>query len=269
MMFRGRRYRNGTKILRPVRPNAGIEAMYRRELELLIHEMHEEVRQVVLGTYDDNEPTIAQDTTPADMLRAAVARMTRKWTERFDEAAGRLANYFSTAIEQRSSAAMRKILADGGWTVHFTHTPAMRDVFQATVNQNVSLIKTIPQQYLGDVEGMVQRSVQTGRDLGKLSADLQQKYGVTRRRAALIARDQNNKATSAFTRVRQQELGIEKAIWMHSHAGEVPRPTHVKMDGKEFEIKKGMYDKDEGEFVWPGQLINCRCTSRPVVEGFS
>ena len=195
--------------------------------------------------------------------------MARRWQARFDEASERLAEYFSTAIEQRSSTAMRKILADGGWTVRFTLTPAMRDVFQATVNQNISLIRSIPQEYLADVEGMVQRSVQTGRDLGKLSSDLQAKYGVTRRRAALIARDQNNKATSAFTRVRQQELGIEKAIWMHSHAGEKPRPTHVKMDGEEFEIKKGMYDRDEGEYVWPGQLINCRCTSRPVVEGFS
>jgi SPP1 gp7 family putative phage head morphogenesis protein len=148
-------------------------------------------------------------------------------------------------------------------------TPAMQDISKATVNANVALIKSIPQQYLRNVEGIVMRSVQTGRDLGALSKDLQKQFGVTKRRAALISRDQNNKATSAFQRARQQELGITRAVWMHSHAGKEPRPTHVAMNGKTYDINKGMWDADEKEWVFPGQLINCRCTSRSVVAGFS
>jgi hypothetical protein len=41
------------------------------------------------------------------------------------------------------------------------------------------------------------------------------------------------------------------------------------MDGKVYDITKGMWDKVERRFVFPGELISCRCTSRPIVPGFT
>jgi SPP1 gp7 family putative phage head morphogenesis protein len=198
-----------------------------------------------------------------------IRRLAKRWQSRFDEAADRLAEYFAQDIEKRSTTQLRRILKDGGWSVKFEMTPAMKDIFEATVQQNVALIKSIPQQYLTQVEGMVMRSVQSGRNLKQLTDDLQKRLHVTRDRAELIARDQNNKATSAFTRARQQELGVKRAVWVHSHAGKEPRPTHVHMDGKTYDVTKGMWDPHEQEYIWPGQLINCRCFSRPVIEGLS
>lgn len=113
------------------------------------------------------------------------------------------------------------------------------------------------------------RSVQRGGDMGQLSKELQKEFGVTKLRAALISRDQNIKATSAFTRARQIELGITEAVWMHSHAGKEPRPTHVKMNGKRYNVTEGMYDPAEKRNISPGELINCRCTSKSVIAGFS
>src|SRR5205085_12109859 len=101
------------------------------------------------------------------------------------------------------------------------------------------------------------------------SKELRHRFGVTRRRAALIARDQNNKVSGALHRVRQLELGIEKAIWIHSGGGKHPRPTHVRNNGKQYDVAKGWYDPAEKKFVMPGELINCRCVSRPVIAGFS
>jgi SPP1 gp7 family putative phage head morphogenesis protein len=110
------------------------------------------------------------------------------------------------------------------------------------------------------------QSVQNGRDLGTLSKGLQKQFGVSKRRAALIARDQNNKATAVIARTRQQSLGITQAKWRHSHAGKTPRPSHVHADGEVYDIAKGMYL--DGEWVWPGTAINCRCTSQPIIQGF-
>ena len=115
------------------------------------------------------------------------------------------------------------------------------------------------------------RSVQTGRDLGQLTDDLREQFGVTKRRAAFIARSQNNLATAAMTRARQVELGITEAIWMHSGGGKEPRPTHLNA-GRErarFDVAKGWYDPAVKEHIWPGQLPNCRCVSRSVIAGFS
>ena len=143
----------------------------------------------------------------------------------------------------------------------------MNNALQATIAENVGLIRSIPEKYFTEVEGLVMRSVARGRDLSYLTDELQKRYGITRRRAALIARDQNNKATSVMQAARQQSLGITQGVWRHSHAGKEPRPSHVKADGKVFELSKGMYL--DGKWVMPGEEINCRCTWSPVIPGLS
>lgn len=270
--LKSRRMAKRTEIvLRPVRPNLGIEIAYRKRLDALIEEMHASVLYWLRAAYRKQEPRIAIDETPADALRRSIRNLSKRWLRKFDDMAGKLAEHFAQSVEKRSSGALKKILKDGGWTVEFKMTPAMRDIADATVNANVALIKSIPAQYMEQVEGIVMRGVQTGRDLGQVSQDLQSRLGVTKRRAAFISRDQNNKCTAAFNRARQLELGITEAVWVHSGGGKEPRPTHLKA-GREktrFDIAKGWYDPHEGKWIQPGELINCRCTSRPLIRGFS
>ncbi len=219
---------------------------------------------------DHGAGDMAMDRTPADYLRSAFARLRKRWEDRFDEAASKLARWFAQSAATRSDERLRRILKDGGLSVRFTPTKAMRDVMAGTVQANVALIKSIPQKYLTQVEGMVFRSVQTGRDLHQLSNDLRHELGVTKKRAAFIALDQNNKATSALTRARQLELGMQQAVWVHSHAGKEPRPTHLANDGQSYDPAVGWYDPDPKvrKRIWPGELINCRCFSRTVIPGF-
>ena len=257
------------KTLRAVIPNAGIEVEYRKALVRMVDAMHNSVLYWVTAKYRANEPVIAQDRVPSVTLRVALRKLVRRWQVNFDRLSNDLAEYFAKDVSARTDANLRAILKRGGFTVKFRMTPAQYDVFKATVQQNVTLIRSIPQQYLQNVEGAVMRSVQTGRDLGALTKELTGFHGVTKRRAAFIARDQNNKATSALQRARQIEIGITEAVWIHSHAGKTPRPAHVKMDGKKYDVKKGMWDSDEQEFVLPGQLVNCRCFSKSVIPGFT
>ncbi len=258
------------KILPPVRANPTLEIRFRRKLLGLIEEMHRSVAYWIVAQYRETPPAFAEDASPANSLQREMDALKVRWFRKFDEDAEKLAEYYADAIQDRSDAALKGILKKSGFSVKFRMTKAQRDIKQATVHENVSLIKSIPAKYLGDVEGMVMRSVQTGRDLGSLSKSLQKSYNVTKRRAALIARDQNNKATSAMNRARQSELGIKQAIWVHSHAGKTPRPSHLKAgrDKVKYDIDKGWYDPDEGEYILPGQLINCRCTSKSIIPGF-
>ena len=259
------------KVLRPIHPNAGIEALYRQRLIKLIECMDKSVAYWLRASYRKNEPKIAQDESPADALRRSIRKLTARWLRSFDRMAGELAEYFATAVKDRSDAALKKILKDGGWTVEWRMTPAMRDIRDATVHANVQLIKSIPREYLGQVEQIVMRSVQTGRDLGQVSTDLQERLGVSKRRAALIARDQNQKASAAFTRARQIEIGVDEAVWVHSGGGKVPRPSHVKAgrDKQRYNVREGWFDPHEKKYILPGTLINCRCVSRAVIQGFN
>jgi uncharacterized protein with gpF-like domain len=140
-----------------------------------------------------------------------------------------------------------------------------RDALSAIIHENVALIRSIPEQYLTQVEGLVMRSVTAGRDLATLTSDLQQQYGVTRRRAQLISLDQNNKATGDIQRLQYLDMGIERAIWRHSHAGKEPRPSHVANDGNEYDVRQGWYDPHERKYIKPGELIRCRCFSQPIL----
>lgn len=254
------------KIARPVNPNAGIQVEYRRRLDKLIRDMRDSVDYWIKLDYRRHEKRIvAEDASPANDLRRRMRELSTRWMKQFNEGANKLAEWFADESLKASDASLKKILRDSGVSVKFQMTEGMKDAFDAVRNENVQLIKSIGSQYLSDVEGLVQRSVTQGRDLSEISTQLQKRYGVTSNRAALIARDQNNKATSAMTQRRQQDLGITQGIWRHSHAGKEPRQSHVDADGKKFDINKGMYL--DGEWLMPGQAINCRCTWKPVIPG--
>jgi uncharacterized protein with gpF-like domain len=257
------------KVLRAVFPNQGLMRQYKNTLACLIDEMHSSCIYWLAARYKRHPPIMALDASPATQLKLAISKLSRRWRKRFNQAAPRLAAYFATKMKNRSDKVLKQILKDSGITVKFRMTQAMKDVFQATVQANVSLIKSIPSQYFGHVEGLVMRSVQSGRDLAELSRQLQKTYKLTRQRAGLIARDQNNKATASLQRARQVELGIAQAIWMHSGGGKHPRPSHVKAgkDKVKYDIATGWYDPHEKQHILPGELINCRCVSRPVIPG--
>lgn len=256
------------KTLPPVHPNLGTQQIFKRKLLKLIKEMQDSIEYWISASYKANTPLITADELPAAALNRALKKLFRRWSRQFDELAPALAEYYTKSANNRSAKQLAAILNEHGMSVKFKMTREMRDVMKATIEEQVGLIKSIPEQHFKNVQGAVMRSVSAGRDLKSLTDDLKKIKGVTERRAAAISRDQNNKATATMVRVRQQELGITQAIWIHSHGGKVPRPSHLANNGKKYDVAKGWYDPDEGRFVHPGELINCRCVSRSIIPGF-
>lgn len=255
------------KTIRPVRPNAGVEACYRKQLDKQIREMQKSVVYWLTANYKASGAAVAMDASPAVFMCDAMKKLAKRWTKSFDSIAQKLADRFAGDAMKNSDVSLHNALGTAGFTVEFKMTAPMNNALQATIAENVGLIRSIPEKYFTEVEGLVMRSVARGRDLSYLTDELQKRYGITRRRAALIARDQNAKATSVMQAARQQSMGIKQGIWRHSHAGKEPRPSHVKADGKKFDIDKGMYL--DGKWVMPGEEINCRCTWSPVIPGLS
>ena len=258
--------RTGDIELKAIRPSAAVRAAYQRKLEAAVAEMHRSLSYWLAANYRRQAPRMAQDASPARELRAAMRKLARRWRARFDDLAPQLAEYFSQAAGDRVDAELKRMLRDAGFTVRFKMTRAQNDAMQATIGENVGLIKSIAEKHLSSVEGAVMRSVQEGRDLGALTKELAETYGVTRRRAAFIAKTQNNMATATLTKTRQKELGVTKARWLHSAGGKHPRPEHVKFSGKTYDVDKGAWL--EGKWTWPGREINCRCVSVPIIPGF-
>lgn len=255
------------KYVRAIRPNAGVEAAYRRALEKLVAEMSRSAEYWIEASYKANPPEMemAMDALPSQELSKRVKEVAKRWIKRFDDMADKIAKQFAESGRTTTDSAMKSAFKDAGWTVDFKMTRPMQDAMNATIKENVSLIKSIPQQYFTEVEGIVMRGFTRGRDLQSISEELQKRHGVTSRRAANIARDQSNKLTAVTEQARRVELGLYEAEWVHSGGGKEPRASHVKA-GKEkqrFDVRQGCLI--DGEYILPGEKINCRCGSRVVL----
>lgn len=249
-------------ILPDFRPSAAIHARYRAELNRLLRSCRNDVLELVREHWEKPVP-IAQDNA-TDFLARAIDRLMGRWIERLTDLpkqmAGRMVGETLSAYDKRLSGAMRK----AGMTVNLQLTDYTRQAMRASVGMNVGLIKSIPTQYLADVQKYVWESVEGGFDLKTLTDNLDHAYHIGRNRAKLIARDQTAKVHAVMEQARRQELGIKRAVWMHSAAAKEPRKSHVAANGKEFDVDKGLYL--DGEWLLPGQAINCGCTSRGVIE---
>jgi uncharacterized protein with gpF-like domain len=261
----------------PILPNAGNAAAYRKALECLIESMNRSLEYWLIARWRDRPPSLAMDEVLIGgrgwigLLRRSMRELAKRWQSRFDEAAPKLAQHFAMRAEERSTKRLAAILADAGMTVNFRVTPRVRTAMGAAVTENVGLIRSIAAEHLTDVEGIVMRSAALGRDLETMATELRARFDVPKRRAALISRDQSNKMSAVITRVRQTEAGIVSAVWCHSHAGKTPRESHLafsrgSLGGPIYDVQKGVIL--DGDVVWPGTAINCRCYSRPVLEGF-
>jgi uncharacterized protein with gpF-like domain len=252
---------------------------YRRDLQRLIAEMHGSIEYWLTAAYRKEPPRmaalVAQDAkhstlqeyaslySPAAQIKRVLDNLGKRWIDRFDEAAPKLAEAYLQGMFKSSDSAFRQALKASGWAVEFKMTPAVKDAFTASLWENVGLIRSIPAQYLQQVEGIVMRSYSAGRDLHTMVTELKQLYPSASHRAEFIAIDQSNKANATVNRTRQLELGMTMAVWHHSHAGKVPRPDHVAANGRKYNIAEGCLIS--GEFIQPGYLPHCRCTSRPIL----
>lgn len=259
------------KTARAIWPNSGVERWYRDQLQCVTERMGRSMLLHIRAAWREADPThgMAHDAVNGSLhIKRAMSKYGKQWTLRLNRLSVDLSRKFADKAYKATEVQMRASLRDAGMTVKFKPTEASKAAYQATVAENVALIKSIPQKFLVDVEVQVWGAVMRGSTLGELTDIIRDKYGVAQSRAALIATDQNAKAKAIIENTRRRELGITEAIWMHSSAGVTPRPTHVAMNGKRYLLSDGMYDSDEKEHVWPGQLIRCRCSSKPVIPGF-
>ena len=256
---------NKPKFLRSIHANQGLRFRYQRQMLALIVEMDASILYWLSAQFKATPPALllAQDASPYEEMRKRFRKIARQWLKRFDEAAPKIAEAYLKGSFKASDSAMRMALKDAGLAVKFEMTPAMRDAFNASLSENIGLIKSIPEQYLQKVEGVVARGYAAGRNLEAMVKGIKRIYPVTQNRAVLIARDQSNKANATVTKGRQIELGINQAQWKHSHGGKVPRPDHVAADGRIYDVSKGCLIS--GKYIYPGEEINCRCVSRSVL----
>lgn len=147
--------------------------------------------------------------------------------------------------------------------------PWLIDEVHAFVSENASLIKTLPEESLSDIEQMIFRETRRGSSAATIKANIIEQFRLTEARAELIARDQVSKFNGRLTELRQKQSGIEDYIWRTAE-DERTRPDHRRLNGETFSwddppitVTTG---KRAGERNHPGSDISCRCYAEPILE---
>ena len=146
--------------------------------------------------------------------------------------------------------------------------PDVADVIQASIEENVSLIRSISSKYFADITGQIMRFIGSGSSYSEFSDYLKTLGAKTERRAELIAQDQTRKAFSTINLHRMADAGISKFRWIHTNSGAQPREYHQKvLNGQVFDIENPpIIEPTKGIRGYPAQLPFCRCVMAPVIE---
>jgi SPP1 gp7 family putative phage head morphogenesis protein len=208
------------------------------------------------------------------MARKLMNHLTAKFQALFNFKAGDLAESMVSGAAAVSKSSLHTSLKQlsGGLSLKTGVVPkGMEDVSKALIAENVSLIKSIPQQYFKDVTGSVMRSITVGRGIADLLPEIKKYQGQTERRAKNLSLDQTRKAYNSINKQRMQSIGVKQFEWVHSGGGQKPRESHLKIAGHIFDFENlesqqaalGVPKEDQGI---PGYPINCRCTMLPVIR---
>jgi hypothetical protein len=248
-------------------------------MEKMVKAMVLNVSYWIKHEYENNEKSIAMD-SPSSVLDATMAKLSKQWTGTFNHMAATIARTFTRRCLTHHDLAMKASLSKAGFSVPFQMTEHMVDRVEGLTAENVSLIKSIPAQYLDKVHAKVLESVRKGRDMKELTKELEGyvelgkpdwSHNQVIRRARFIARQENNKATAAFQQIRLIDLGVEESYWQHTAASKEPRPEHEEWsdEGLKYKVAKGMYSEVAEKWVLPGEDYNCGCTGAPIVPGYN
>lgn len=209
------------------------------------------------------------DASLSSQVRILLNRLGGKWAKRFASAAGDLADRFTNSISGFSKKNLESSLGEltGIAIKPPTITGELEERLKAATTYNVSLIKSIPEQFHDKIQGSVMRSLSGGEGLKGIYDDIVKTGTVTHKRAKFIAEDQTRKLTTAFNTERMKSVGIKKVRWVHSGGSAEPRELHLRLNGQVFDLDNPpIIDERTGQRGWGGEVPNCKCTVVPVIE---
>ena len=245
---------------------------YNAKLQRIARAVKRDIDEVIVPLVKQYAPDYVQDATPthdgwADTIGRALQFLTGKWLSPIvRQAAESIASDFVRTQIKTNARGNKSVGIDV-----FSESQQMRDYLEAATFQNAMLITSIPAQYLEQVQNLVMTNMRAGMRPSFIEKALQEQFGVTQRRAKMIARDQTAKVAGEINKRRQIATGFSYFKWSDSKDQRV-RHRHREIADKVTEYGPGVYRwdnlplSDKGEPIAPGQDYQCRCVAIAVPD---
>lgn len=236
------------------------EVKYRKQLVRLVESLDDAAKRLIIPTLKSFEVEYVNDQY-ARALEEAFDNLRDLYTN-IDREARAVSSGFVGEISETNRKRFYASVEDGiGIRLQsIIQNEDLTDILTATTRENVSLIKSIPDEYFKKIETLVFTGTTQGRTAGSMIDEIKKLGKVTERRAKLIARDQSSKLNSALNQQRQENLGITEYIWRTSGDGRV-RVNHASKNGKVFR-----WDSPPQDTGHPGADVQCRCVAQPIIK---
>lgn len=247
--------------MRPIQEPKTTEVRYRKQLFSLVENLADTVERDVVPILKQFEREYVGDSYTIK-LEEVFERMATSFEE-IDKQAKTVANSFVEEVNTNNKKRFYSSIESsiGVNLGSLIQNEGLEDRLKATVDMNVDLIKSIPEEYLKKVKTIIYTNTIQGENAGSIIDQIRDVKKVSKNRARVIARDQTSKLNSALTQKRAKNVGSEEYIWRTVGDGDRVRPSHRKNNGKTFR-----WDSPPKDTGHPGHDIQCRCIAQPIIK---
>jgi len=256
----------------PVKSQKGIERTYQKGLTRLARTLVTRVKQEILPYLKAQQVSYTLDSLGDDLIKK-FNRLNAEFSgllvsEYAEELAQTVVMKTFKANKSKFDRTLQRVPGvDVGSAIR---AEGLEDFTALSIKKNVNLIKTLPEQYLSQVETIVTNGVSSGLRYSEIEKQIVAKTGSAGAslggRVKTIARNEIQTINAQLTLRRTNGLGVKLGIYRTSE-DEVVRPCHRELNGVEYGLAEGAWSKTCGKFIQPGITdINCRCSFSPIIE---
>lgn len=143
-------------------------------------------------------------------------------------------------------------------------SPGARAALPELIQQNADRIALLTRQHIDTVQEQIAAAFEKGMSVPEMEAqfaDLNFRRDVVHR----MAIDAVNKVQESVKRANDEAMGFTEGVWIHVPGQFESRRSHIKMNGKRFNLQQGMFDPEVNRFIHCAELPYCRCIYRTVI----
>ena len=270
------------KKVRPQKASRTIENKYRSIINKLANGLKKDIRELVLPILN-RDKKLYQDSLSSDlddtlsMLKTKYSHITKSHIADITQIVNSLNRIQKNKFINNVNSAIGVDLAQ------ILQNESLEDFVNMQINKNVSLVKSIPDEFFKQIEAEIYNGVSNGATYGSIAKrisgikDISSVFGKLSNRTKFIARNEVENINAALVKKRSEKVGLKKFIWQTSRdervrgnpAGLYPdaKCSHYKLDGKEFTWADGA--NCGTKVIYPGSDFNCRCVAINIIEGIN
>lgn len=272
------------KALRALESNRGLAIAAGKRIRVIVNQFEKAYKKEALkiaAKYCKNEVQDAAISVVPSELEIALAALAAKQSMGMGSNAKQVSRWYCRQLLRNISADQKRALKKAGistawlkqkWTVQIVRgqyvAPSVAAKIPEQVEANAALITKLCERSAQRVQNAIAEGISKGYNLSRLTEKINSLENMDEARAARVALDQSCKLNQFIQVENSKALGVKEGIWVHVPGQYESRASHMKMNGKKFDLEKGMYDPDVEDYIQPGELPYCRCCFKAILPGF-